>query len=348
MSESSVAALPGTSGLCRLTVRAPEKSLDLAVPADIPLADLLPVIVGHAGDDLHEAGLEQGGWALQRINGPPLDPEGILQSLELHDGDVVLLRPATETLPPVRFDNLVDGVPATIRGLPNSWSPTASRWALRSVLTAVLVGALALLTLSDGDRDGRAAVCAEATLLLLAGAGAAARVLDDLPGATLLGLATGPFAALADALDTGRWAVCAATRATGSSEHTPSTTLVVDGSTPGGGLAADQSLPVATAQAACVRLEAAGGKDSGSSGVGTSVSVALIDAGALPTSVRTPVGPACPPMDAVAVPPDGGSVVRALGTGGGQVGDAPTWSPRPGWSAWCRPRRRTAPGCTSH
>ncbi|MFJ4786535.1 hypothetical protein [Streptomyces sp. NPDC088794] len=167
MGESSVAALPGTSGLCRLTVRASEKSLDL-----------------------------------QRIGGPPLDPEGTLQSLELRDGDVVLLRPATETLPPVRFDNPVDGVSATIRGLPNSWSPMASRWALRSVLTAVLVGVPALLALSDGDRDGRAAVCAGATLLLLAGAGAAARVLDDLPGATLLGLATGPFAALAGALPT--------------------------------------------------------------------------------------------------------------------------------------------------
>ena len=200
MSESSVAALPGTSGLCRLTVRAPEKSLDLAVPADIPLADLLPVIVGYAGDDLHEAGLEHGGWALQRIGGPPLDPEGTLQSLELHDGDVVLLRPATGTLPPVRFDNLVDGVSATIRGLPNSWSPTVSRWALRAVLTSVLAGVLALLALSHGDRDGRAAVCAGATLLLLAGAGSAARVLDDLPSATLLGLATGPFAALAGAL----------------------------------------------------------------------------------------------------------------------------------------------------
>ncbi len=200
MSESPVAALPGTTGVCRLTVRAPEKSLDLAVPADIPVADLLPVIVGYAGDDLHEAGLEHGGWALQRIGGAPLDPEGTLQSLELHDGDVVLLRPATEALPPVRFDNLVDGVAATVRGLPNAWSPTVSRWALRSVLAAVLLGALTVLALSGGDRVGRAAVCAAATLLLLAGAGAAARVLDDVPSAVLLGLATGPFAALGGAL----------------------------------------------------------------------------------------------------------------------------------------------------
>ncbi|MFJ5266783.1 type VII secretion integral membrane protein EccD [Streptomyces sp. NPDC088387] len=203
MSDTSVAALPGTAGLCRLTVRAPEKSLDLAVPADIPVADLLPVIVGYAGDDLDETGLDHGGWALQRIGGDPLDPEGTAQSLELHDGDVLLLRPAAETLPPVRFDNLVDGVSATVRDLPNSWSPTISRWALRAVLLGVLLAVLVLLALSEDDAGGRAVLCAGAVLMLLAGAGSAARVLDDMPGAILLGLAAGPFAALGGALVVG-------------------------------------------------------------------------------------------------------------------------------------------------
>lgn len=61
MSEGSL------NGLCRLTVRAPDKTLDLAVPADVPIADLLPVIAGHAGEDLSEHGLEHGGWVLQRL-----------------------------------------------------------------------------------------------------------------------------------------------------------------------------------------------------------------------------------------------------------------------------------------
>ncbi|MEV7289973.1 type VII secretion integral membrane protein EccD [Streptomyces sp. NPDC093252] len=203
MSESQVAALPGTSGLCRLTVRAPEKLLDLAVPADIPVADLLPVIVGYAGDDLYESGLEHGGWALQRVGGDPLDPEGTAQSLELHDGDMLLLRPVAETLPPVRFDNLVDGVSSTIRDLPNSWSPEVSRWALRSVLLVVLAAVLLLLALTEGAGADRAVVCGGAVLMLLAGAGAAARVLEDMPGAILLGLAAGPFAALGGTLVVG-------------------------------------------------------------------------------------------------------------------------------------------------
>jgi type VII secretion integral membrane protein EccD len=197
MSESSVA------GLCRLTVRAPAATLDLAVPSDIPVADLLPAIVGHAGDDLSEAGLEHGGWALQRIGGPPLDPEGTPQSLELRDGEVLLLRPATDALPPVRFDNLVNGVTSTIRTLPHGWSPEVSRWSLRAVLLAVLTAALVLLALSDGDASSRAALAAGAALLALAGAGSAGRVLGDPPGAVLLGLVTGPFAALAASLTVG-------------------------------------------------------------------------------------------------------------------------------------------------
>ncbi|MGW5352704.1 type VII secretion integral membrane protein EccD [Streptomyces sp. NPDC004031] len=197
MSESSVA------GLCRLTVRAPGSALDLAVPSDIPLADLLPAIVGHAGGELAESGLEHGGWVLQRIGGPPLDAEGTPQSLELREGEVLLLRPMAEALPPVRFDNLVDGVSATMRELPHAWSPLVSRWALRGVLLAVLSAALVLLALSGGESSSRAALAAGAALLALAGAGAAARVLDDLPGAVLLGLSAGPFAALAGSLAAG-------------------------------------------------------------------------------------------------------------------------------------------------
>ncbi|MFI5635343.1 type VII secretion integral membrane protein EccD [Streptomyces sp. NPDC051664] len=197
MSESSAT---GLSTLCRVTVRGPDQVLDLAVPGDIPVADLLPAIVSHVGEDLTEAGLDHGGWVLQRIGGPPLDPEGTPESLHLNDGEVLILRPMVEALPPVRFDNLVDGVSSVVHDLPHAWSPAASRWSLRAVLLAVLTAALILLALSGSERPSRAALSAGAALLTLAGAGAAGRVLDDMPGAVLLGLITGPFAALAAAL----------------------------------------------------------------------------------------------------------------------------------------------------
>ncbi|SFF47432.1 type VII secretion integral membrane protein EccD [Actinacidiphila alni] len=197
MSEGSVA------GLCRLTVRAPKKVVDLAVPADLPLADLLPVIVDHAGGDgadLDEEGAELGGWVLQRIGGEPLDTEATPEILDINDGETLLLRPRADALPAVRYDNLVDAVATTVRELPHAWSPSVSRWTFRVLVAGALLGCLALLAAPGGPALPRAALAAGAALLALAGAGAAARVLDDEPHAVLLGLAAGAFLALCGAL----------------------------------------------------------------------------------------------------------------------------------------------------
>ncbi|GAB1340694.1 hypothetical protein ACE1SV_72840 [Streptomyces sp. E-15] len=188
--------------MCRVTIRAPERILDLAVPADIPLADLLPVVVAQAGEQLEEAGLEHGGWVLQRIGGAPLDGELTLDAHDLRDGEVLLLRPETEALPPVRHDNLVDAVAGTVRELPHAWTPEISRWTLRLMTGAALLACLVVLAL-PGDPVSRAALAAGAALLALAGAGAAARVMEDPPGAVVLGLGAGLLLGLAGVLLTG-------------------------------------------------------------------------------------------------------------------------------------------------
>ncbi|MEU0949404.1 type VII secretion integral membrane protein EccD [Streptomyces canus] len=193
MSEGSVA------GLCRLTIRAPDKVLDLAVPSDIPVADLLPVIVGYAGDDLDERGAEHGGWILQRVGEDPLDGESTAEGLQLRDGETLLLRLRTEALPPVRYDNLVDAVSTTIRDLPFAWTPAVSRWTLRIMATFALLSCLAVLALT-GDPSSRITLSLGAGLIVLAGAGAASRVLDDHPGGVLLGLLSAGFLSLSGVL----------------------------------------------------------------------------------------------------------------------------------------------------
>ncbi|MFC4330809.1 type VII secretion integral membrane protein EccD [Streptomyces andamanensis] len=197
MSESSM------NGLCRLTVRAPEKTLDLAVPADVPIADLLPVIATHAGEDLAEQGLDHGGWSLQRIGGSPLDLEGTPASLELREGETLLLRPRRQELPPVRYDSLLEAVSAAVRALPHAWTPEVSRWVLRTLMAAALLGCLVLLATSGAAGSDRAVLAAGAALLALSGAGSAARVLDDRPGGVLLGLFGAAFLSVAGLLLTG-------------------------------------------------------------------------------------------------------------------------------------------------
>jgi type VII secretion integral membrane protein EccD len=185
------------AGLCRLTVRAPAKTIDLAVPTDVPVADLLPAVLGYGGDDLGESGLEHEGWILQRLGGAPLDQEATLDSLDLHDGDTVYLRPRTEVLPEVRLDDLVDGISTTMKERSHGWSPQASRRLLRGLALVTLIAVLLVLALPGGSGPQRAVTAGAAALLLLAGAATASRAVGDAATAAVLGAMVGPFLVLA-------------------------------------------------------------------------------------------------------------------------------------------------------
>ncbi|WP_333769024.1 type VII secretion integral membrane protein EccD [Streptomyces sp. IBSBF 2435] len=194
MANSSV-----VGGLCRLVVRAPSTGFELAVPTDVPVIDLLPTIVGYAGTDLDEAGLEHAGWVLQRLGGAALDDEGTADSLGLHDGDVLYLRPRRAEMPPIHFDDLVDGVATALRERPDSWRPELSRRLLIGFVLALLGAGLAVLAL-PGAHAPRVAAAVFVAVLLVAGAASAARAVGDTAAGTALGVAAVPFMSLAAAL----------------------------------------------------------------------------------------------------------------------------------------------------
>ncbi|MEI5033232.1 type VII secretion integral membrane protein EccD [Streptomyces sp. S1A(2023)] len=183
--------------LCRLTVRAPARSIDLAVPADVPVADLLPAVLGYAGDNLEEAGIDHGGWVLQRLGGEPLDEELTLDSYGLRDGDTLYLRPRDEALPEVHLDDLVDGIATTMRDHPFGWTPKVSRWVLLGIVVAVLIGGFLVIAWPGGSSLSRSVFGTAAGLLLLAGAGAASRAVGDAGAGAALGFMVGPYLALA-------------------------------------------------------------------------------------------------------------------------------------------------------
>ncbi|MCB5906104.1 type VII secretion integral membrane protein EccD [Streptomyces pinistramenti] len=188
-----------TVGLCRLTVRSPERSFDIGVPVDVPVADLLPVLVDYAGEDLHEQGLDQGGWAVQRLGQPPLDDEGTPRTLELRDGETLYLRPRHETLPEVAYDDLVDGVGEALRKRPDSWRPELTRRLLLGFAATALTVGLIVLAL-PGPTVLRAVISAGLALLLVACSGAASRAVGDASGGAVLGIMAVPYMALAGAL----------------------------------------------------------------------------------------------------------------------------------------------------
>ncbi|WP_406368031.1 type VII secretion integral membrane protein EccD [Streptomyces sp. NBC_01546] len=194
MSGSAVA------GLCRLRFHGPHKVVELSVPGDVPLADLLATIIGYAGDDLDEEAVEAGGWVLQRLGEEPLDDERSAEALGLRDGDQLFLRLRRETLPPVHFDDLIDGVAVGLEQRGDSWRPALTHHVALGLALAALAGGLALLALSGDIGPLRGVTAGVIGGLLLLGAASAARAVGDAGAGTALGAAAVPYLALAGAL----------------------------------------------------------------------------------------------------------------------------------------------------
>ncbi|WP_231607674.1 type VII secretion integral membrane protein EccD [Streptacidiphilus albus] len=187
------------AALCRLRFHAPQSVFELAVPADIPLGDLLPTVVGYAGDDLEEQGIEHGGWVLQHLGGAALDEELTPEALGLHDGGELYLRPRRAELPPVHFDDLIDGLAVGLQQRGGSWRPVLTHHLAVGLGMLALAGGFVLLALPGGHqlRDIAAAVTG---VLLLLGAASAARAMGDAGAGTALGAAAVPYLALAGLL----------------------------------------------------------------------------------------------------------------------------------------------------
>lgn len=161
--------------LCHLVVAGPDRRVELAVPTNVPIADLLPTLLGHLGPHLADAGLDHEGWILQRLGDPPLDEDLDVDALNLRDGETVYLRPRSDQIPPADFDDLIDGIATGMRDRSAAWRPEMARWAGLIFLTVVLVTGFSALA-APGPTPLRTTVAALLTVLALAGAGVTGRV----------------------------------------------------------------------------------------------------------------------------------------------------------------------------
>lgn len=125
--------LPTDIELCRLTVVAPRTRMDLALPVDATLADVLPTLLRHAGEDPNDPAFLRGGWSLQRVGEAPLDTARRLSAAGIRDGDVLYLRHRDSALPELAFDDVADAMTAaTRRDGHGAWTPATTK--LASVL----------------------------------------------------------------------------------------------------------------------------------------------------------------------------------------------------------------------
>ncbi|GAB3451626.1 hypothetical protein GCM10027436_50000 [Actinophytocola sediminis] len=176
--------------MCRLTICGPASRVELAVPAHVPITDLMPTVLGHLDPALATTGLGQDGWVLQRLGESPLNEDQGTAAAGLYDGDVLHLRPRDDQLPVADFDDLVDGVHTGLSARTDRWRPALTRRACLTV--AALCGLLALLVITFSGIGSVIAVSAGMVcLILIGGADLLVRLIDSdstRPAVTLAGV----------------------------------------------------------------------------------------------------------------------------------------------------------------
>lgn len=172
--------------LCRVTVIAPRTRMDLALPTDSPLADLLPTLLRYAGENADDPTFLRGGWILQRLGENALDPAQRLGGLGVKDGDVLYLRRRETSVPEFAFDDVSDAI-ATAAKSRKAWSDDHTR--TTSLVTAALgFGVGAFVSLMAGPPWILPTVITLAVAVVLAGVGAAlSRAYSEARAGALLG-----------------------------------------------------------------------------------------------------------------------------------------------------------------
>jgi type VII secretion integral membrane protein EccD len=182
------------TGFCRVTVAAPNSRIDVALPEDVPLSDVYPEILRLSGQTPEEAAPT--GYNLVRRDGSVLDDGRSLSEQQIRDGELLLLRPFSDSLPPAVFDDVVDAVAAAVEADRRSWNDGMMR-VVGLTAGALLLTMMALaLWFSEPlrhDMNGLPGVIAGVTgIVLVALAAVRARVYDDHHAAVALGIASLP------------------------------------------------------------------------------------------------------------------------------------------------------------
>ena len=173
--------LPASDELCRVCVHAGAAAADLALPAGVPVAVLIPSIV----DILH--GPAGAADATRYLLSPPgrtaLPGPTTLAQNDIRDGAVLVLSRSAPPAPVPRHDDLAEAVSAALRPAARSGGRPAAHTAGALVAICLAgIGAVALIrnTLAGSTgHAGTAAVAAAAAVVALSSAGFVRRVSGD-------------------------------------------------------------------------------------------------------------------------------------------------------------------------
>jgi type VII secretion integral membrane protein EccD len=182
------------AGLVRVTISAPRRRVDIALPENVVVAEMLPVLLRHSGEELADEGVDHGGWLLRRSDGTSLIAAKTLGSHRVRDGEVLHLVPGWQEWPELDYDDLVDAIASGSRRRHRTWSAANTRQAGMVIGgLAVAAGLVAVFrSTPHWEVAGRWAI-GQAAILLVA-AVVLARLLGDRGAGTVVGLLALPYA----------------------------------------------------------------------------------------------------------------------------------------------------------
>jgi type VII secretion integral membrane protein EccD len=181
-------------GLARVTISAPSRRVDVALPEHVPLAELLPEVLRHAGEGLADDGEKHGGWVLRRTDGVALATTQGLYPQGVRDGEVLHLVPAHNEWPELEYDDVVEAIAEGARRRGSAWTPASTRTATL-VAAGVLLAVGVFAVLAAGPAWSGAAFVGLGIAVILALAGiTASRAYGNAQAGAALGAYAMPYA----------------------------------------------------------------------------------------------------------------------------------------------------------
>ncbi|MER5180205.1 type VII secretion integral membrane protein EccD [Streptomyces sp. NPDC002896] len=180
-------------GFCRVTIVAPDSRIDVALPDDVPVADLYPEILRLSQQSPAEGAPV--GYHLVRRDGTVLDSSRSFAAQRILDGELLTLRPFADSLPPAVFDDVSEAVASAVTRDRTLWSGDLTR-AAGLVGGGALPALLAFVAWSADPRHDMHSLpgilAAVTGVLLVVLAAVRARIYDDRASAVALGLGALP------------------------------------------------------------------------------------------------------------------------------------------------------------
>ena len=159
--------------MCRVTVVGSRRRLDVELPGEVPVAELMGDIVDMLGEADEEV---PAGWSLTRVGGRTLDPERSFAGQGVTSGTMLFLRDSAKPVALAETDDFSERLAIAVDAQEGRWSlSTAERLLAYSAGACLLVAGL--VALFGGDRGMRTLVGLTGAALATVAVAVIARVL---------------------------------------------------------------------------------------------------------------------------------------------------------------------------